>query len=73
MRDCGGCKGLGAHSPRCHTQPGYFWRRLADDAESLGDNIGSNDYEAANTAYALAGRFRKRAESSTATAEYRYQ
>ncbi|QNL30575.1 hypothetical protein SEA_SPEEDDEMON_1250 [Gordonia phage SpeedDemon] len=57
---CGGCRGLGAHSPRCWTQPGFEWKRLADKAEALGDQIGANDHEAANTAYALAARFRAR-------------
>lgn len=54
--DCGGCKGLGAHSPRCHTQPGYHWRRLRDQAGSLGDQIGSNAPALANAAYALAAQ-----------------
>ena len=50
---CGGCRGLGGHSPRCHTQPGALWRRLADMAESLGDQIGGNDTTLANQAYDL--------------------
>ncbi|OHT98296.1 hypothetical protein BKG71_19460 [Mycobacteroides chelonae] len=58
--DCGGCKGLGSHSSRCLTQPGAMFRRLADDAESLGDHIGSNDTEAANLAYTIAARMRDR-------------
>lgn len=58
-RSCGGCEGQGAHSPRCHTQPGWLYRRLADQAEKLGDAIGPNDYDAANTAWALAARLRK--------------
>ena len=60
MSDCGGCKGLGAHSPRCHTQPGFFWRRLRDQADSLGDQIGSNAPDLANTAYALAAHLHAR-------------
>lgn len=58
--DCGGCKGLGSHSSRCLTQPGAMYRRLMDDAESLGDCIGSNDPGAANMAYAIAARMRDR-------------
>ena len=61
--DCGGCKGQGAHSRRCRTNPGWFWYRLQDMAEDLGDDIGSNDPESANMAYAIAGRCKARAES----------
>ena len=57
---CGGCRGMGAHSPRCHTQPGSLWRRCADLAEALGDMIGSNSVELANEAYSLAFELRKR-------------
>lgn len=57
---CGGCRGEGAFSSRCSTQPGGLWRRLADQAADLGDNIASNDPEAANMAYMLAGRFAKK-------------
>ncbi|UCR74418.1 hypothetical protein Ritam007_44 [Mycobacterium phage Ritam007] len=42
-----------------------MWRRLADQAEALGDVIGSNDPEAANTVYRLAGRFMKKWEQAT--------
>lgn len=59
---CGGCLGLGAHSRRCRTQPGWFWYRLQDMADELGDLIGSNDPEAANMAYAVAGRMKAKAE-----------
>lgn len=58
--NCGGCRGLGGHSPRCHTQPGWLWRKFADMAEDLGDNIGANDPEAANTAYSLAAQLKQR-------------
>ena len=61
--DCGGCKGQGAHSRRCRTNPGWFWYRLQDQAEDLADMIGSNDPEAANMAYAIAGRMKARAEA----------
>ena len=57
---CGGCRGMGAHSPRCHTQPGHLWRKLSDMAEGLGDQIGSNDVELANEAYSLASELRKK-------------
>lgn len=60
--NCGGCTGQGAHSRRCRTQPGWLWERLYDQANELGDLIGSNDPEAANMAYAIAGRMRAKAE-----------
>ena len=63
---CGGCDGLGAHSRRCRTQPGWFWERLYDQADSLGDLIGSNDPESANMAYAIAARMKAKA-NTTAT------
>ncbi|WP_344784013.1 hypothetical protein [Gordonia caeni] len=37
--------------------PGAHWKRLADQAGSLGDAIGASDTAAANTAYDLAARF----------------
>lgn len=55
--NCGGCLGLGAHSKTCYTQPGALWVRLAAMADSLGDNIGSNDMAAANMAYVLAAKY----------------
>jgi hypothetical protein len=63
VRDCGGCRGEGAHSRRCSTQPGWFWYRLEDMADELGDMIGSNDPESANMAYVIAGRMKQRAQS----------
>lgn len=57
---CGGCEGRGAHSPRCLTQPGSLWRRLYDRADSLGDAIGPNDIELANSAYTLAARLKQK-------------
>lgn len=63
--DCGGCQGQGAHSRRCRTQPGWFWHRLEDQAESLGDLIGSNDREAANLAYTIAARMKAKANAAT--------
>jgi hypothetical protein len=57
---CGGCRGEGGYSSRCITQPGSLWRRLADMAEDLGDAIGSNDPEAANAAYGMAAKFKRR-------------
>lgn len=64
--DCGGCAGQGAHSRRCRTQPGWMWHRLTDMADGLGDFIGSNDPEAANMAYSIAGRMRAKATASEA-------
>lgn len=63
--NCGGCKGLGAHSRRCRTQPGWFWHRLQDMAEELADLIGSNDVECANAAYHIATCMRARALSAS--------
>lgn len=59
---CGGCVGLGAHSPRCMTQPGSLWYRLYKQADSLGDAIGPNDMEAANEAWGMAAKFKHRWE-----------
>lgn len=59
-RRCGGCEGLGAHSPKCFTQPGYLWRRYADGLKALAVEIGSNDVRAANQLYALEGEMRDR-------------
>lgn len=60
MADCGGCQGLGAHSRRCPTQPGWHWCKLADEAEHLGDMIGSNDPGLANMAYTIEAGMRAR-------------
>jgi len=57
---CGGCQGLGAHSPRCFRQPGWRWKTAYDIADELGDLIGVHDSELANAAYALAGQLKKR-------------
>ena len=62
MSDCGGCRNLGAHSPRCHTQSGYRWVRWADIAESLGDQIGPNDMKLSTMAWVLAGELRLRSK-----------
>lgn len=61
--DCGGCKGRGAHSRRCRTNPGWFWYRLQDMADELGDMIGSNDCESANMAYTISSRMKAKAEA----------
>lgn len=61
--NCGGCKGQGAHSRRCRTNPGWFWYRLQDMADDLADTIGSNDVIAANMAYTIAGRMKARADA----------
>jgi hypothetical protein len=58
--ECGGCRGLGAHQRYCPRHPNYHpWRRLADQAENIGDTIGANDTAVANMAYGLAGRIRR--------------
>lgn len=57
--NCGGCHALGAHAKYCPRHPNYHpWRQLADQAESIGDRIGSNDTGLANRAYALSGDIR---------------
>ncbi|MBO0676740.1 hypothetical protein JRC04_04610 [Mycolicibacterium sp. S2-37] len=66
---CGGCKGEGAHSRRCRViNPGWYYELLYDAASDLGDAIGSNDPEAANMAYAIAGRMRERVNQKKAEA-----
>lgn len=35
QQTCGGCDGLGGHSPRCPQSPGWVWRRLAAEAERI--------------------------------------
>lgn len=61
--DCGGCKGLGSHARRCPQRPGYNrWDIVADEAERLGDHIGSNEPGAANCCYAAAGLLREKAQ-----------
>lgn len=62
--NCGGCQGLGLHSRRCRTQPGWLWYRLQDMAEELGDLIGSNDPVSANHAYAISARMDRKAASA---------
>lgn len=57
--DCGGCRGMGSHRRYCPRNPNYHpWRRLADRAVDIGDQIGGNDPGVANQAYALAARIR---------------
>jgi hypothetical protein len=54
---CGGCRGVGAHRKHCPRHPNYHpWRRLADQAESIGDSIGEPGL--ANRAWDLAGRIK---------------
>lgn len=69
VTDCGGCRGLGAHSPRCFTQPGFLWLRWKDQAEALGDGIGSNDPALANQAYALAADLERHWQRTRAVTE----
>lgn len=64
---CGGCAGLGSHRRHCPHSPTYNrWLELADRAEDLGDQIGSNDTQAANHAYAIAGHLRRKAKGEEA-------
>ena len=54
--ECGGCQGLGNHRRHCRHNPDYTYaRELADMADSLADQIGSNNAGAANHCYAAAG------------------
>lgn len=54
---CGGCAHLGSHRKTCPKHPNYHpWYRLQLMATEIGDSIGSNDTEASNEAYFLAGR-----------------
>lgn len=77
MRDyCGGCHGLGSHWRWCPVSVGYsasFIGQLAEEAESLGDRVGSNNPGAANHLYAAAGLLYKdagvRKENYRAAAE----
>lgn len=60
-KPCGGCLGIGAHRKYCPHHPNWHpWRQLADRAEDIGDRIGSNDTEIANTAYYLSSMIRNR-------------
>lgn len=55
--DCGGCRGEGSHRRWCPEVVGHEAARLgrlAEEAESLGDRIGSNDPSAANRLYEMA-------------------
>lgn len=61
--ECGGCEGLGAHSPRCTTRPGWRFRRWADEVGTLADEIGANDPVASNGLYAVRAVLLERATS----------
>lgn len=55
MTECGGCRGLGNHQRHCRQNPDYTYaRQLADQAERIGDQIGSNNTGAANHCYIAA-------------------
>lgn len=61
MNDCGGCQGNGAHKRWCEHAVGHsaaMYGRLSEEAEALGDRIGSNDPRSANLLYAASGRLR---------------
>jgi hypothetical protein len=59
MNSCGGCQGQGSHQRHCPRHPDYHpWRRLAEQAENIGDTIGGNDPGLANQAYALSARIK---------------
>lgn len=64
MSDCGGCRGLGAHRRWCPVAVGRsaaFIGRLSQQAESLGDTVGPNEYGAANHLWAAAALLREKA------------
>ena len=56
---CGGCEGLGNHRRLCPLHPHYHpWKLFAEQAETAGDVIGSNNGELANQPYALGAKIR---------------
>lgn len=60
VNNCGGCAGMGSHRKHCVHNPNYDYRlKLADQAESLADSIGSNNTGAANNCYTAAGLLRQ--------------
>lgn len=67
---CGGCAGLGAHSPCCPTQPGWAWRRAADAADHAASGATPSQQ---NEAWAVAATCRRFAEQAAATAEVRHR
>lgn len=62
--DCGGCRGQGAHKRWCEAVVGRsaaLMGRYAEQADSLGDNVGPNEMGAANHLWIAAGMLRTRA------------
>jgi len=61
-RECGGCKGLGAHIRWCPTQVGYTAKYLGPGSEmieNLADTVGGNDPGLANILYHAAGELKQ--------------
>lgn len=70
-RTCGGCRGIGSHRRHCPRNPNYHpWLKLADDAENLGDSIGSNFPGLANRAYHISGALREEVKQRREASEY---
>lgn len=60
-QDCGGCEGKGAHRRWCPASVGHsasVFGQAAEEAEALGDRVGSNEMGAANLLYSASGRLR---------------
>jgi len=73
--DCGGCEGVGRHRRWCAEVVGYgasLLGRFSQQAETLGDQIGSNNTRAANMAYSLASELRQDANARAAEYMDRY-
>ena len=69
--DCGGCRNEGRHRKHCPASPDFDLRLMyADRAESVGDSIGSNNFEAANLCYAAAGVLRREARALGKAADH---
>lgn len=69
-RDCGGCRGEGAHWRWCPQVVGFAasqYGQMSEQAEDLGDRIGANDPVLANRAYALAGGLKRKAQWAAAS------
>lgn len=71
MRKCGGCKGMGRHTRWCTAVVGTMASllgRMAEEADSMGDQIGPNNMRASNMAWQLAAVLRE--DAMARAAEY---
>ena len=63
-RECGGCEGKGSHWRWCPEAVGraaHLLGTYAEQAESLGDSVGSNNTGAANHLYYASAMLKKQA------------